>query len=210
MNFLRSAQLALTPLSPIHIGCGDDFEPTNYVIENGLLYGFDASRAVLPENLRQRLSQLGDKADLLGIQRFFREHRQHFIPHADVLMPVAKGLAADYEKQVGQVANNEGNGNRVFNQLFIERASHSGGQPLIPGSSVKGALRTAVVDAINNGQRVIDRDEIRKPDYLEKRLLEGDFATSPLRLLKTADFMPVSEVARQVLYGQPEERPRSG
>lgn len=200
MNFLRSAQLALTPLSPIHIGCGEDFEPTNYVIENGLLYGFDPSRAVLPESLRQRLSQLGDKADLLGIQRFFREHRQHFIPHAHVLMPVAAGLADDYEKQVGQVANNEANGNRVFNQLFIERASHSGDHPYIPGSSFKGALRTPLIDAINNGRRVTDPDERKKSDRLEKRLLEGDFASSPLRLVKTADFMPAGEVARQVLY----------
>jgi CRISPR-associated protein Csm5 len=200
MNFLRSAQLALTPLSPIHIGCGEDFEPTNYVIENGLLYGFDPSRAMLPENLRQRLSQLGDKADLLGIQRFFREHRQHFIPHAHVLMPVAAGLAADYEKQVGQVANNEANGNRVFNQLFIERASHSGDHPYIPGSSFKGALRTTLIDAINNGRRVTDPDERKKSNRLEERLLEGDFASSPLRLMKAADFMPAGEVSRQVLY----------
>jgi CRISPR-associated protein Csm5 len=200
MNFLRSAQLALTPLSPIHIGCGEDFEPTNYVIEDGLLYGFDPSRALLPENLRQRLGQLGDKADLLGIQRFFREHRQHFIPHAHVLMPVAAGLADDYEKQVGKVANNEGNGNRVFNQLFIERASHSTNQPYIPGSSLKGALRTTLIDAINNGHRVTDPDERKKSDRLEKRLLKGDFSTSPLRLIKAADFMPAGEVARQVLY----------
>lgn len=200
MNFLSTAQLALTPLSPIHIGCGEDFEPTNYVIEKGLLYGFDPSRAVLPENLRQRLSQLGDKADLLGIQRFFREHRQHIIPQAHVLMPVAAGLAADYEKQVGQIANNEANGNRVFNQLFIERASHSTNRPYIPGSSFKGALRTSLIDAINNGRRVTDPDERKKSDRLEKRLLEGDFSTSPLRLIKTADFMPTGEVARQVLY----------
>lgn len=200
MNFLSSAQLALTPLSPIHIGCGEDFEPTNYVIEHGVLYGFDPSRAVLPEPLRQRLSQLGDKADLLGIQRFFREQRQHFIPHAHVLMPVAAGLADDYEKQVGKVASNEGNGNRVFNQLFIERASHSTNRPHIPGSSFKGALRTTLIDAINNGRRVTDPDERKKSDRLEKRLLEGDFSTSPLRLIKAADFMPTGEVARQVLY----------
>ena len=200
MNFLRSAQLALTPLSPIHIGCGEDFEPTNYVIDHGLLYGFDPSRAILPENLRQRLSQLGDKADLLGIQRFFREYRQRFMPHAHVLMPVAAGLATDYERQVGQVANNEANGNRVFNQLFIERASHSTNRPYIPGSSFKGALRTTLIDAINNGRRVTDPDERKNSDRLEKRLLEGDFATSPLRLLKTADFMPAGEVARLVLY----------
>ncbi|QLQ25212.1 MAG: hypothetical protein HZT41_10355 [Dechloromonas sp.] len=138
MKFLTNATLALTPLAPIHIGCGEDFEPTNYVIEDDILYGFDPSRAALPDNLAKRLGELGDKADLLGIQRFFRDHRGHFQPHADVLIPVAAGLGADYERQVGQVANRESNGNRVFNQLFIERASHTGKQPYIPGSSFKG------------------------------------------------------------------------
>lgn len=200
MKFLRNATLALTPLSPIHIGCGEDFEPTNYVIEDGILYGFDPSRAALPVNLGKQLGELGDKADLLGIQRFFRNNRSHFMPCADTLIPVAAGLAADYEKQVGQVSNRETNGNRVFNQLFIERASHTGKQPYIPGTSFKGALRTAMLDGINRGQRVTDPDERRNSSRLEKRLLQGDFATSPLRLLKAGDLMPTGEVDRQVLY----------
>jgi CRISPR-associated protein Csm5 len=32
-RFLDVIPLALTPLTPIHIGCGEDFEPTNYVID---------------------------------------------------------------------------------------------------------------------------------------------------------------------------------
>lgn len=200
MNFLHNVRLALTPLSPIHIGCGEDFEPTNYVIDDGILYGFDPARAALPENLGTRLGELGDKADLLGIQRFFLENAAHFTPHADTLIPVASGLAADYRKQVGQVANRESNGNRVFNQLFIERASHTNGQPYIPGSSFKGVLRTGWLDKINNGQRVTDADERRNGSKLEKRLLQGDFATSPLRLLKPSDLMPTSDIARQVYY----------
>jgi len=200
MNFLHNVRLALTPLAPIHIGCGEDFEPTNYVIDDGILYGFDPARAALPENLGKRLGELGDKADLLGIQRFFRENAAHFTPHADTLIPVASGLAADYRKQVGQVANRESNGNRVFNQLFIERASHTNGQPYIPGSSLKGALRTGLLDRLNAGQRVTDPDERRNGSKLETRLLQGDFATSPLRLLKPSDLMPSGEIARQVLY----------
>ena len=54
-TFLKTYRLALTPLSPIHIGCGEDFEPTNYVIDGGLLYGFDPSRAVLNELERGKL-----------------------------------------------------------------------------------------------------------------------------------------------------------
>ena len=200
MNFLHNVRLALTPLSPIHIGCGEDFEPTNYVIDDGILYGFDPARAQLSESLGKRLGELGDKADLLGIQRFFRENSAQFMPFADTLIPVAAGLARDYQKQVGQVANRETNGNRVFNQLFIERASHTNGQPYIPGSSFKGVLRTGWLDRLNKGQTVTDSDERRNVSKLEKRLFDGDFSTSPLRLLKSSDLMPTYDVARQVLY----------
>ena len=205
MTFLTSARLYLTPLSPIHVGCGEDFDPTNYVIEEGILYGFDPSRADLPDTLRTRLSQLGEGAKLLGIQGFFREQRQYFIPHAHVLMPVAAGLADDYERQIGRVANREANGNRVFNQLYIERASHTGNQPYIPGSSFKGALRTALLDKLNDGRPPAPEDKGKWPNTwdsakIEKRLLAGDFENSPLRLLKAADLMPVGELDRQVLY----------
>jgi CRISPR-associated protein Csm5 len=200
MKFLNTARIALTPLSPIHIGCGEDFEPTNYVIEEGVLYGFDPSRAALPDPLRQKLMQLGNSADLLGIQRFFRDQRDLFIPQANVLMPVAKGIAEDYEDKIGKVVQREPSKRDVINALTIERGSHTGGQPYIPGSSFKGAMRTPVVDKLNNGARITDRDEQRNSGKLEKRLLQGDFATSPLRLLKVADLMPVGDIARQVLF----------
>lgn len=205
MNFLQTVRLALTPLSPIHIGCGEEFEPTNYLIEDNTLFAFDPSRALLPDPLARRLGELGEQADLLGIQRFFRDHRQHFLPHADVLIPVAPGLAADYEKSVGKVANREANGNLVFNNLSIERASQSNGQPYIPGSSLKGGLRTGMLDQLNEGKPPLTSERGRGPNSwdsarIESRLLQGDFATSPLRLVKPADLMPVGEVAREVLY----------
>ena len=124
MPFLTTARLALTPLAPLHIGSGEDFEPTHYVIDDGLLHAFDPSRAALPEPLARRLGQLGEQADLLGIQRFFYEHRAHFMPHARLLVPVAPGLAADYAAKIGQVANREAGGTDVINKLSVERATH--------------------------------------------------------------------------------------
>ncbi len=205
MDFLHNRQLVLTPLSPIHIGCDEDFEPTNYVIDEAILYGFEPALARLPENLRNRLGELGDQADLLGIQRFFREHSAYFTVHADTLIPVAKGLAEDYQRQVGKAVQRESSGNRVFNQLFIERASHTNGQPYIPGSSFKGALRTAWVDRLNDSKLPLSSERGKQRNSwdsakIEQRLLQGDFATSPLRLVKPADFMPQGDVARQVLY----------
>lgn len=202
MEFIKNYQLALTPLSPIHIGCGEDFEPTNYVIDEGVLYGFDPSRVLISEQQRNQLEAVVNRASLLGIQRFFREHKQTFIPHAQVMMPVASGVASQYENRIGKIAQRESDRD-VINNLSIERSSYTGRNqdPYIPGSSFKGCLRTGLVDTLNQGQRPQAEDDLRRgSSKLEKRLLKGDFATSPLRLLKVADLMPAGDVARQVLY----------
>jgi CRISPR-associated protein Csm5 len=39
-------QLAITPLSPVHIGTGEDYEPTQYVIDGDGLYSFSPEAAL--------------------------------------------------------------------------------------------------------------------------------------------------------------------
>ncbi|MEO6322556.1 MAG: hypothetical protein ABIR56_17910, partial [Polaromonas sp.] len=90
-QFLKTYRLALTPLSPIHIGCGEDFEPTNYVIDEGVLYGFDPSRAVLTDVQKSKLMEAANKASLQAIQRFVKDNAQMFKAQADVLIPVSTG-----------------------------------------------------------------------------------------------------------------------
>ena len=41
MNPIASYRMHITPLSPIHVGTGESYEPTNYVIEDGVLHEFD-------------------------------------------------------------------------------------------------------------------------------------------------------------------------
>jgi CRISPR-associated protein Csm5 len=213
--FLTTHRLHLTSLSPIHIGCGEDFEPTNYVIDDGLLYGFDPSRAALNDLQRKQLTDVARRGSLAGIQRFFRDHAAAFKPHAHVVMPVCSGVARLYEQRIGKAANVEASGNQVFNKLEIERHVYTGAlqQPFIPGTSFKGALRTAWLDDLN-GERVPHdvefkrNGEAKSSAAMEKRLLWGpdqrgqlgDFQTSPLRLLKVADLMPTREPEREVLF----------
>lgn len=205
--FLTTHRLHLTPLSPLHIGCGEDFEPTNYVIDDGLLYGFDPSRAALNDLQRKQLTDVARRGSLPGIQRFFRDHAAAFKPHAHVVMPVCSGVARLYEQRIGKAANVEASGNQVFNKLEIERHVYTGAlqQPFIPGTSFKGALRTAWLDDLN-GERVPHdvefkrNGEAKSSAAMEKRLLGGDFQTSPLRLLKVADLMPTREPEREVLF----------
>ena len=210
-TFLKTYRLALTPLSPIHIGCGEDFEPTNYVIDRdetfgSVLYGFDPSRAVLNDLQKSKLMEVAGKTSLLAIQRFFKDNAKDFKVQADVLMPVSAGVADAYERNVGRAVSVEASGNQVFNRLFIERSIYTGqqSQPYIPGSSFKGAIRTSILDDLNQGQRArpdeMDRRGAAKGEVVERRLLKGDFQTSPLRLLKVADLMPTRDPMRRVLF----------
>ncbi|MCA3176817.1 MAG: hypothetical protein ING36_15020 [Burkholderiales bacterium] len=204
--FLRHHRLHLTPLSPIHIGSGEDFEPTNYIIEDRVLYSFDPSQAMLTEAQRARLQADANRASLLGLQSFFRDNSALFKPHARVLIPVSTGVASHYEKNIGRAVNTESQGNQVFNRFMIERTQYSGLQawPYIPGSSFKGCLRTGLLDELNQSQPVTRPDELQNGRALinkvEQRLLNGDFSTSPLRLLKPGDFMPCYEPARRIMY----------
>ncbi len=208
-EFLKTYRLALTPLSPIHIGCGEDFEPTNYVIDDGVLYGFDPSLAALNDLQKAKLTDAANRASLLAIQRFFRDNAKDFMAQADVLIPVSHGVAKKYESDIGRAVNLEANGNQVFNKFVIERNSYTGAQrlPYIPGSSFKGAIRTAWLDELNGERQPSDvqfsfKGEAKSTTAMEKRLFNGDFASSPLRLLKVADLMPSPsfELARRVMY----------
>lgn len=204
-TFLKTYKLALTPLSPIHIGCGEDFEPTNYVIDDGVLYGFDPSRALLDDSQRKELSQLGMGADLQGIQIFFRNHKGPFKAAADVLIPVAAGLAQEYEQKLGLIVQREAARKNIVNRLTIERAVTTGIAriPFIPGSSLKGAIRTSHLNSVNRGEPIQYGENDRKhgSTKLEKRLYqEIDFDMSPMRLVKVGDMMPRHDLHRSITY----------
>ena len=76
--FLHRHTLHLTPLSPLHLGTGEDYEPTNYVIADGLLYAFDPSQATLTSAQRNELLQAAQSGNMQTIQKFFARHPEPF------------------------------------------------------------------------------------------------------------------------------------
>lgn len=189
MRFLQTHRLALTPLTPIHIGCGEDFEPTNYVIDDDALFHFDPAAVPLDSKDRDKLKQAvdarGDEA-IRNVQRFFFERRERYAAASRQVVAVAPGVAEQYAKRVGQVAQHEAGGKRVANRLDIERTAYHpySGAAYVPGSSLKGAVRTAWLNGINRGR---GREGGETSTALEKRLLEGAFETDPFRLVRWSD-----------------------
>lgn len=141
-NKVDHRHITLTPLSPIHIGCDEDYIPTNFVIKDNLLHYLDM--AVLADVLDdKRRDELGKCYTLDTIQRFFKSNRQDFASLASHIVGVANEIAQTYEQMAGQSDNK--------NQFQIARTAYRpiDFSPYLPGSSLKGSIRTAWLDRIN-------------------------------------------------------------
>lgn len=207
MSIDQHWQLAITPLSPVHLGSGQDYQPTGYVIDDETLYEFDGIAALraLPEQERNKLGKILDgrpTQDMLRqVQTFFHTNRERLIAVSRRCVQVNATVDAFYRERIGQVVQWEARGQAVQNRLEIERTAFNPctGAPMLPGSGLKGAIRTALLDRENAGnrlQQVPDRrgGQPRKENNLElqQRLFRyraGKFELDPLRLIRISDAM---------------------
>lgn len=198
--FLQHYTLSYTSLSPIHIGTGDSYEPTNYIIDDGTLYEFDTGSviAALTESDRQMLNKTvsGKPSEdmLKALQRFFFEKRAQLKPFSINAIPVLDGVAQLYASRIGQTANRESGGKQVLNKLEIDRTAYNPvtRQPVLYGSSIKGAIRTALLDQINQGQRTHERKGLHEFQgqlfkYRDPERGKLSLEQDPLRLIGLGD-----------------------
>lgn len=207
--------LQLTTLAPVHIGTGQDLDATRYVIDEGRLFQLDplAMMPLLNTSQRQQLEQLCDNVPMLEghdrrrqatqtqgvlvqLQRFFHEHRETLKNAAIDVRPIGQGLERYYQQKLGL-------GMKPNEQARLEIAatltSPFTQQPLLPGSTLKGVLRTAITN-LSAAQKA---EKGGKAQQLEKKLLHYDkVEEDPFAGIKLADAMPNRALPRQILFAQ--------
>lgn len=191
-------QLAITALSPVHIGTGEDLEPTGYVIDGEDLYQFspEAALRALPAAAREELTKVLGAAPTVElikqVQAFFHRNSEALIAEAEHAMPVLPSIAAEYHQRVGRTAQREESGREIINQLAIARtyADVASGRPILPGSSLKGAIRTALLDLINDGKS--PRHGERNRDLQQRLFRYRQFDLDPMRLVQIGDARDLS------------------
>ncbi|MEA3642574.1 MAG: RAMP superfamily CRISPR-associated protein [Lamprobacter sp.] len=203
-------QLAITALAPVHIGTGQDLEPTGYVIDGEDLYLFspEAALRALPATAREELTKVLGAAPTVQlikqVQAFFHRNSEALIAEAEHAMPVLPSIAAEYQQRVGKTAQREDNGREIINQLAIARTytDAASGRPILPGSSLKGAIRTALLDLVNDGASLQHRRESNRD--LQQRLFNyAQFDCDPMRLVQIGDardLSPMETYATEVRY----------
>lgn len=185
--------LVITTLSPVHIGCDEIFEPTNFVIENGLLHVLDPANvaAALKENEKRQLLRLADERDPIGgIQQFFKKHRTCLAQAARQWVDVAPGIADEYEEKAGKPQQRSSDGRVVYNLFPMARTAFNplDGAPYLPGSSLKGSIRTAWLNFQNERKPLIEKNE--NSARLQQRLMDyrmDKLENDPFRCLAVAD-----------------------
>lgn len=149
-------RLAIRPLTAVHIGCGESLTPLEYTFRKNK-QGEDIFVRFRPDTLVQGLnkqkkalfSSLATGKDILALRKFLSEN----LSYDSILYTarVTSGFFKEFASRSGSEANS----------LEIEAEYRPAGQksPVLPGSSIKGAFRTAILN-----QRI-----------KEKRSKGGDF-----------------------------------
>lgn len=131
-------------LTPVHVGCGRTLDPGAFLLrENDLLHFNPAMvlRDLSPHDRKQFMS-IADRGNFVDLQGFFRRHCDPE-RHGLGLIPIGSAVRRELEAKLGTPEN------RFEIQLMPRNALS--GRVYLPGSGIKGALRTAVVNHSQTG-----------------------------------------------------------
>ena len=170
-------KVRLHTLTPVYIGCGDEYDLTSFWVDEqkGELVEFmpEAFVSLLSEDEKNILGNIG----LLELARLINQKKPKGISKKICLNLVQKYEKVLYKQQT------------ELNKFEIKKTAFNptDNMPYVPGSSLKGALRTGYIASLcpklsyKNGKSCID----------ETGLLGGNFDRSPFSALKVSDFMTV-------------------
>lgn len=216
----KPMKVKLHILSPTHIGCGEDYEPTSFVIDDkrNRLIHFELREFAnqLSENDRKKFLEITSKGTLTSIIEIYR----FIYGQKDKLkgneVEISKDLVRRY-LEVKDMQLNEKKIKQELNNFALPRTAYLpySNKPYIPGSSLKGAIRTGYLSMLalsgntKDGIEKIIKNENptssitgkRNAKELEIDLLKGQFSSDPFTLLKVSDFLPTENCMTKILYG---------
>ncbi len=182
-------------LSPIHIGAGSDIEPLNYIIRGSRLHAIRMGGFIcgLEDRKRSEFEGLIDAGNLTGIRKFLFENAE-VENCSDFSTEVSPEVAGKYRSRLEDVQNQ-----LLISPFIRDKCS---GMPFLPGSSIKGAIRTALVSMAAKRKGLPNPAGPREEREFESKALGyRDPKNDPLRGMKIRDAMMSdgSTVVREVV-----------
>lgn len=193
-------KIRLTVLTPIHIGCDDVYEPTNFHIENNKLIHFDTFNFIssLKDEERKKFVEICSRGNITSLLEIYKFIKNKKINGREI--NIANELAGHYEQVLNLPINNERRIKEELNNFSISRTAYTPNDnlPYIPGSSLKGSIRTAYLNKLARERNV--RNYNGRSKDLEAELLGGTFSNDPFRFVRISDLMPINNVKTKIYY----------
>ena len=182
----------ISPITPFHIGNGTEYDPLTLIIKDKVAYfinQIEYIRFLLAKDKKALERQL-EGSNIKQIHKFFSAA---FDPEAKDTYFFSYPVKNDvYETYIKRMDNIQSQG---FVQAFIRSTLNM--QPYIPGSSIKGAIRTAVLSNLCSDKNKIlqDRDTDKADRKTQAILLEywnrerntADIPSDPFKFVKFED-----------------------
>ncbi len=145
-------RVKITALSPIHIGTGDIYEPSNFVIDGDYLYFFKEENFFkkLPPNDKKEFINISQR-NIFQIWKFVSLRKEIAKSIYRYKVKISSGLKEEYKNNLGKPTQVSKDGRVFFNQFQIQKSLRLSNKNIcyIPGSSIKGAIRTALENIFN-------------------------------------------------------------
>ena len=156
---MQNIQLKIKAITPLHIGSGEVYEPTNFIIDKQKLYHFrdEDFFMALDEKAQKEFLKIAEDSSpnsFVDIHKFVKKHQEIAKKATFLVVNTTQGINQAYFNKVGKTVQIEGRGrnrNNVFNRFEIQRTQRKQIKlkdkytflPYIPGSSLKGSISTA-------------------------------------------------------------------
>ncbi len=197
---MQVAKVKIKIITPIHIGDGNEYMPFDYVIDksNKKLKVVDKLefQKKIASDPRLKKEFLSFSEHAYKLTDFVKRHAKKFIYEADISNKASQDLTKDSKNIIRRPVHT------FIKDKFLNR-------PIIPGSSVKGAIRTAIADYVtykiinkkikNNIPLKIIEDIEKNPKQHYKKLeaivfcgeTQYDAKEDILKALHVSDFKPI-------------------
>ena len=182
MNVAKKYKVKLLPLTDIHIGSGNEIEAYEYTIKDGYFYKIDMSEMFdkLNDSEKENFHKILQESNFFNIRSWIYDNYKENWGYI-----YKEKVSSKFEEYYNDKLKDESKEN---SQLSISEFIGYNNKKYIPGSSIKGALRTAFIYSdflenekkyqikssyeIKNGKRVYNRKEIdREAKIMESEVL---------------------------------------
>jgi len=132
-------------LSPVHIGTGEEIAAYDYFIKSGLLIKINLNKVIgsLTESELMEFNQINESGNFIRLRKFLTKKSSDLgwlTSVTEFTIPVSSEIETKYNENIENPEN----------QLLINlnQRTRLSNNPILPGSSIKGSIRTAVLSKL--------------------------------------------------------------